>query len=205
VDVTERTVLESEVATLCDRGDIDSAATMTIEGYGPELLGLILALVRDEPLGSDIFASVCERIWRGLPGFERRASLRTWVYQLARHEVVNFQRQEIRRRARQVHESAVISRIEQQVRSTTINYLRTQNKSRFAKLRESLSLEDQALLILRVDRALDWNDIVTVMHEGATPDAETVKRESARLRKRFQAVKERLRELAADEGLLGDG
>jgi RNA polymerase sigma-70 factor (ECF subfamily) len=202
MEASERAVLESEVAALCDRGEIDRAATLTIEGYGPELLGLILALVNDEALGADVFSAVCERIWQGLPGFERRASLRTWTYRLARNEVVNFQRQEIRRRARQLHDSAVIAGVEQRVRTTTINYRRTQTKSRFAMLRATLPLEDQTLLILRIDREMEWNDIVTVMRDSAAADAETIKREAARLRKRFQSVKERLRELATDEGLL---
>jgi RNA polymerase sigma-70 factor (ECF subfamily) len=202
MDATERAVLESEVAALCDRGEIDRAATLTIEGYGPELLGLILALINDEEVGADVFSALCERIWHGLPTFERRASLRTWAYRLARNEVVNFQRQEIRRRLRQLNDSAVVARAEQQVRTTTINYMRTRTKSRFAMLRAKLPIEDQTLLILRIDRDMEWNDIVMVMREGTTSDAETVKREAARLRKRFQSVKERLRELAADEGLL---
>jgi hypothetical protein len=49
---------------------------------------------------------------------------------------------------------------------------------------------------------MEWNDIVTVMHDGEALDDETAKREAARLRKRFQSVKERLRERAASEGLL---
>jgi RNA polymerase sigma-70 factor (ECF subfamily) len=202
VDSSERAVLESEVATACDAGEFDRAATMALESYGPELLGLIISLTGSEPNAAEVFSTLCERVWRGLPGFERRASLRTWMYQLARNEVVNFQRQESRRQRRQVHDSQVLAALEQRVRTTTINYMRTQTKSRFAELRASLSVEDQTLLILRIDRDMEWNDIVTVMRDGDTPDEETMKREAARLRKRFQAVKERLRERAASEGLL---
>jgi hypothetical protein len=42
-------------------------------------------------------------------------------------------------------------------------------------------------------------------YDGGEPSAEVVRREAARLRKRFQLVKERLREMARAEGLLGDG
>lgn len=175
---------------------------MAIAGYGPELLGLILALVGDEPRAAEVFSALCVRVWRGLPGFQRRSSLRTWLYQLARNEVVNLQRAESRRDRRHVHDSAVLAAVEERVRTVTLPYLRSQTKSRFTELRASLPVEDQALLILRVDRGMEWNEIVTVMHDGDAPDEPTVKREAARLRKRFQAVKERLRERAASEGLL---
>ncbi len=49
------------------------------------------------------------------------------------------------------------------------------------------------LLILRVDRNLAWDEIALVMaDEPETLDKEGRKRESARLRKRFQLIKERL-------------
>jgi RNA polymerase sigma-70 factor (ECF subfamily) len=80
-------------------------------------------------------------------------------------------------------------------------------KNRIAELRDSLEEEDRALLLLRVDRGLSWTDLVHVLHEGseAPLEGEAIKREAARLRKRFQIVKDRLREMARKEGLLGDG
>jgi RNA polymerase sigma-70 factor (ECF subfamily) len=64
------------------------------------------------------------------------------------------------------------------------------------------------LLILRVDRRLDWTEIARVLletPEHLPPDAAALKREAARLRKRFQIVKDRLRERVEREGLLGGG
>jgi hypothetical protein len=51
-----------------------------------------------------------------------------------------------------------------------------------------------------------WTEIARVVlgAEGDV-DAAALKRESARVRKRFQLVKERLRELALARGLLGPG
>ena len=79
--------------------------------------------------------------------------------------------------------------------------------SRFAlvALRDGLPDEDRMLLVLRVDRGLAWNDLARILSEEegdrATDDASLAK-EAARLRKRFQLVKERLREMAKREGLL---
>jgi hypothetical protein len=48
-------------------------------------------------------------------------------------------------------------------------------------------------LILRVDRRLAWRDIAKIMAEGSE-DAGDVAKLTARLRKRFERIKERLRD-----------
>jgi RNA polymerase sigma-70 factor (ECF subfamily) len=51
---------------------------------------------------------------------------------------------------------------------------------------------------------LAWIDLARILYEGETPlDDETLKREAARLRKRFQLVKEKIYEMARKEGLVG--
>ena len=73
-----------------------------------------------------------------------------------------------------------------------------------ASLREKLTPEEQTLLILRVDRQMSWRDIATVMHdeEAGEPDEAELKRNAAALRKRFERVKNNLRELAREQGLV---
>jgi len=116
--------------------------------------------------------------------------------------VHRFRRTDTRYRKRvAVADSGLVSRLEQQVRTTTLPFLRSQTKSRLSELRNTLPMEDQMLLILRIDRSLGWNEIAQVIGAEAIPEAELA-RESARLRKRFQLVKDRLRELAKAEGLL---
>ena len=84
-----------------------------------------------------------------------------------------------------------------QLRTPTASYLRTSHKDRFAALRDSLPEDERMLLVLRVDKQLGWNDLARVMHEGGPEplDDEALKREAARLRKRFQLLKERLLEM----------
>jgi RNA polymerase sigma-70 factor (ECF subfamily) len=88
------------------------------------------------------------------------------------------------------------------VRRQTAMIQQTAVKDRFTQLREALDPEDQELLILRVDRSMEWADLARVMSDRDDLDGEELKRESARLRKRFQSVKDKLRELAVREGLL---
>lgn len=62
------------------------------------------------------------------------------------------------------------------------------------------------LLIVRVDRGLEWPEVARVMIEEGVVDDDPaeLRRVSARLRKQFQRVKERLRALAERDGLLDE-
>ena len=53
--------------------------------------------------------------------------------------------------------------------------------------------EDRTLLVLRVDRALEWEEVARVTLGVAEPDATLLKRETERLRKRFQLLKDELK------------
>src|SRR5262249_42928021 len=130
---------------------------------------------------------------------------RTWAYGIARRTSLHYQRDARRRAARfsPWPEGTNLSRIEAQVRTETQAALRTERRTRIAALRDALPPEDQQLLMLRVDRQLAWNDLAEVLREEGEPlTGEALKREAARLRKRFQAIKEKLHDMARREGLL---
>jgi RNA polymerase sigma-70 factor, ECF subfamily len=204
MEAPERQALEEEVVALCARGEFEAAATRAISGYGPELLGFLAAVVGDVGAAEDVFSVLCEDLWRGLPSFERRASVRTWTYTLARHAAHRFWRRELKRADRQspLDAESLVSRAAAQVRSSTMPWLRSATRDRLTELRESLPVEDQMILILRVDKQLNWDELTDVLHEGAPLDTAARKREAARLRKRFQLIKDRLRDQARREGLL---
>jgi RNA polymerase sigma-70 factor (ECF subfamily) len=97
----------------------------------------------------------------------------------------------------------VACRVAAQVRTETLDYLKSETKDRFAALRQRLSSEEQGLLVLRINERMSWEEIARVQLEE--PTEATVKREAARLRKRFQLVRDKLRKLAKAEGLLARG
>jgi RNA polymerase sigma-70 factor (ECF subfamily) len=209
--MASREALERDIRRHRDDGEIQRAAAVAIEGYGPEIFGFLVAIHRREDDAAEVFSRFTERVWRGLPAFEWECSFRTWAYTIARNVSATYRREARRRAKRQVplSDHPELSGLEQRVRSETVSYLRTQRKTRVAALRESLSPEDQTLLVLRVDKQLGWNDLARVMHAGADvdggtpPDEANLKREAARLRKRFQLIKEKLYELGRREGLIG--
>jgi RNA polymerase sigma-70 factor (ECF subfamily) len=72
------------------------------------------------------------------------------------------------------------------------------------ELRESLSEEDQSLLMLRVDRKLSWKDLAVALSDGKEMNEAELAKKASNLRQSFQKVKNRLRSLAEEEGLLSD-
>jgi RNA polymerase sigma-70 factor, ECF subfamily len=200
-----REAVEREIKARCAQGAFELAASLLLETYGRELFGFLLARVRDRDAAGEVFSQFCEDLWRGLPDFAWRCSARTWAYTVARHAMSRHARSAQRERRNQLPLSrpSQLSALEQQIRTQTPAIFRSGVKRRLAELREQLSADDQMLLLLRVNRQLDWIEIAHIMLDpplGA--DEATLAREAARLRKRFQLAKQRLRELAMAEGLI---
>lgn len=186
--------LEREIARLLDQGDLTAATTAALRGYGPELLGFLVAIARDEADGLEAFSMLSEDLWRGLAGFERASSFRTWAYILARHALARLRRDPHRRRRRTLA-PAHVARLVEEVHETTAPHLRTSIKDRFAGLRASLTVDEQTLLILRVDRGLSWGEVAEILSDPARPVSQQT------LWKRYERVKAKLRRLAAEAGL----
>jgi hypothetical protein len=89
----------------------------------------------------------------------------------------------------------------ERIRTTTLPHLRTDVKDKMRALRERLDDEEQIILVLHVDKAMGFRDVAHVLH-GDVLDEAMLPREAARLRKRFQGVKEKLRAWAEAEGML---
>ncbi|MBK9032926.1 MAG: sigma-70 family RNA polymerase sigma factor [Myxococcales bacterium] len=197
----ERAVREAAVRARLDAGDAAGAATATIELYGAELVSFLHAVARDEDLAAEAYAMWCEDLWKGLAGFRWTSSLRTWVYALARNALYRLRRAPRRRErghlpldlAKDAYDRA------QQIRTATVQFLRTEVKDEVRRLREALEPEDHELLILRIDRKMSWREVAQAMPGAAD---EPLDRRAAVLRKRFERAKALLRALAAERGLL---
>ena len=197
--------LEAQIRSACDRGQHDRAATLIVEHYGPAVLGFLCGWMGDREAAHEAFAMFCEDLWSGLPKFGWRCTAQGWAYTLARNAG--------RRHAKALKKggrhtpitASKASVLAAKVASTIEPYLQSDFKDRVEQLRERLAPQDRLLLLLRSGRQLPFRDIAFVMDESLNepePDEQAVAREAARLRKRFQTVKETLRELARDEGLI---
>ncbi|HEU0036177.1 MAG TPA: sigma factor [Kofleriaceae bacterium] len=178
-----------------EAGQIDRATELAIRTYGPELVGWLCAILRNDADAQDAFSRLAEELWRSLQRFDGRCSIRTWCYVLARHAVAYVRSQP--RHAREVLVSSVPS-----VLGATTDIWNTTKlaaaevKDVYGTIRAELDEDDQTLLVLRVDKNLSWREIAVVLC-GEHATTEEVERRAATLRKQFERVKERLRVLAA--------
>jgi RNA polymerase sigma-70 factor (ECF subfamily) len=177
--------IEAEVRALVEAGDVRRAAEIALDAYGPELLGYLFAMLRAEQPAHDVFAELCAHVWRDLPKFRWQSSLRTWAYAIARNRLYEYREAEAkRRRLVPLSQSPEVEALVARARTATQTFLRTDVKERVAVARAALDEDDRTLLILRVDRNMAWADVGEVLGVPA-----------ATARKRFERVKQRLREL----------
>jgi RNA polymerase sigma-70 factor (ECF subfamily) len=193
---------DTEYRALVESGDLEGATTRFMEQYGGDILALLVVRLRDHAAASEVFSEFAEDFWRGLEGFQWRTTLRSWGYTLARNAANRFQRSRRRRAARLVHPDRMPD-MEQERRSSTAPFLRTAVKKRLRALREQLPIDDQTLLVLRIDKGLSWNELAVIFSgEGDAMEEAELLRWAARLRQRFATVKRRLKDLAREEGLI---
>lgn len=171
------------------------AASLIVEGLGPEILGWLHAVTRAPDVAEEIFSGFASALWTALPRFRGDSSVRTWAYAIARNVQLKHARGE--RRARVA--DAPLSELEAKVRTDTRPYLKTDVKDRFARARARLMPDERALLVLRVDREMAWTDIALVLTEEPLEGA-ALRSRAATLRKRFERLKDELRRTAEREG-----
>jgi RNA polymerase sigma-70 factor (ECF subfamily) len=200
----DRSEVESAIRARWDAKDYGKAATLVLESYGAEILGFLAARLRSQSDAAEVFSMFTEDLWNGLPNFQWRCSMRGFCYTIARNAGNRYRVAPANRGDRNVglSKASHLSKVVDQVRDRTVAYMRTEVKSKMRQLREQLPEDDQTLLILRVDRNLPWRELAIVMSDGADLSDAELDKVSARMRKRFQLAKDRLKELARAEGLI---
>ncbi len=183
---------DAQVAALLGRGEVDAAATFTLQALGPAVLGYLASLLGEDD-ARDVFSAVAEDAWRGLPGFRFECSLRAWLFRLAWHAASRFLRTPWRRRVERLPSSAA-SRLAASIAGPS--QLPGGRRETLQALRRRLTPEEQTLLVLRVDKELEWSEVAEVLARGG----ESV--DPVALRKRFERIRSRLAALARKEGLL---
>jgi RNA polymerase sigma-70 factor (ECF subfamily) len=186
--------LERTIAGHLAAGELAPAATAALRGLGPQILGYLASVLRDDDAAYEVFGQFCEQLWKGIGAFRGESSFKTWAYKLALGSLGRHRRDRYRRLGSPL--DSAISAIAEDVRSQTPPYRRTEVKDRVARLREALDAEEQTLLFLRIDQGLPWSDVAAIVSAGGEEVA------AATLRKRFERAKARLRELAERDGLL---
>lgn len=80
----ERDALESAILAKHAQGHLPKAAELVVQGYGPELYGYLVGILRSHDEADEAFARFSEALLKGLDSFQGRSMVRTWAYVLAR-------------------------------------------------------------------------------------------------------------------------
>lgn len=197
---------EEKVRAACESGDFKLAATLVLDAYGAELYSFVVAQFhRNWDQADDVFSSFKEDMWRGLPGFQWRCSVRAWCYRLARNAASRYRRTPQNKSYRHIplEDASFLDDYAERARTTTQAHLRSEVRDEIQKLRDQLSQEERDLLALRVDRGLPWREVAHAMlPDDQRPDGDQIRRLETSLRQRFVDVKKRLKSLAKERGLL---
>jgi RNA polymerase sigma-70 factor (ECF subfamily) len=193
--------LEEELQDLCRQGEVNQAVEQALRGYGPEIRRLMMGVLQNEDRAQDAFSLFSEFLLKGLPGFRWESSFRTWAQRMARNACFKLVNAPAIR-----HRHVSLSAVPEQPmarHSTTCPWQRTPVKARFRALREKLEPQEQRLLELRVDQQLQWPQIVQLLAASNEPvTGELLARRATALRQQFQRVKNRMRTLARQEGVI---
>ncbi len=192
----EPEALEELVRAACERADYQAAATVLLEAIGPKVFAFLLHRLGNPLEASEAFSAFGEDLWCGLPGFEWRCTVRGWSFAIARHAADRHTKRARAQRRRNVPLSqAPLSGLVHEVRERTLMHLRTEAKTKLQELLNRLPADDRALLQLRLDQRLSWRDLALALdYDGDLPSEEALARSAAKLRKRFQLLKQRLRQ-----------
>jgi RNA polymerase sigma-70 factor (ECF subfamily) len=173
-------------------GDHHGAATVAIRELGPAVVRYLRGMLRSEADAADAFSDWAESLWSGIGSFEGRSSFRTWAFRLAFNAALHLSDRAHRKRERRLATSEA-SILAEEVRTALTHERR---RRRLDELRAELAGDEQTLLFLRVDQQLAWDDVAAVLSSQSVPV------DSAAVRKRFERLKEKLRKMARERGLI---
>lgn len=185
---------EESILTLLENNDKSGAMSTALRAYGGEILGFLCATMRDPSDADDAYAAGCHDAWRGIETYRAQSTFRAWLYGVFRNAAARFYRDSFRKRQVPFSRTPASSLVASE-RTKTRPFLKTDVKNAFRELRAELPSVDQELLVLRIDRGLSWPEIADILAADEAPSP-------VALRKRFERVKERVRVLALERGLL---
>jgi RNA polymerase sigma-70 factor, ECF subfamily len=192
---------ERAIQLHCAEGNYDQAIAAAWKEYRTEMLHFLVGALRDEDAAQEVFSAFSEELWKGLPGFRWESSFRTWGYRLLRAACFKYMRSPKRRE--QPVSSPIPAEKPNDSRTATNPWQKTDVKDGFSALRETLEPDDQMVLLLRINRKMAWTEIARIMDDGEEPmTEEAVRKKAAALRQNFHRIKDQLRKLAVERGLL---
>src|SRR5262245_2344905 len=98
----DRADADSDVATLLSQRDRDGALRLMMKRYGQHVYRFCCHMLNDTTLAADVCQQVFLAAYRDLPQFAGRSTVRSWLFGIARHRVLDAAKCRARRGVREV-------------------------------------------------------------------------------------------------------
>ncbi|HKU37090.1 MAG TPA: hypothetical protein VJR89_03055 [Polyangiales bacterium] len=184
--------LEREVGVRLQAGDTEGAAARLLEACGPGVRGYLRVCLPTERQLRDAYSSFTECVWQNLRRYRGEPGLRVWAYRQAYCSAKQYRGTQLRpKRASTSRKTESGARALSRTRAATLEPLGVSEDAEV--LRAELSLEEQTLLTLRVDRGFGWEDIGCVLGKSRAGDA---------MQRRYERLVRRLHRTAIARGLI---
>jgi RNA polymerase sigma-70 factor (ECF subfamily) len=174
--------VEDRVAQALQRGDRSGAVTDGLRGYGGQLVSYLRSILGDGDAALEVYAQFCENAWKSIDHF-KQGSFRAWLYRLAYCAAQDYRRDPYRGRTRRLL-SGEVSGMVAAARSSLRPDRQHEKTARLEAVLAHLDDGDRTLVVLRVARGMAWKDVAAVLDL-----------DEAAARKRFQRLKDRVRDL----------
>lgn len=202
----DRSALNEHILALLARGQHRDAVHAAIESEGIEIRSFLIQRVGALD-ASEVFSMFCEDLTRGIGGFRGECPFDLWLQTLARNAAARWLSRWHDRGVRGFETTEEQKLADRPARDATEPWKRTSVKHEFEQLRRQLTEDEIALLTLRVAQELSWDEIARRWPDPDLPAPELdvderLRKIAGMLRKRFERLKEKLRKLADEVGLL---
>jgi len=91
---------DADVLELIERRELDGALCVLMKRHGTAIYRFCREALHDDMLADDVHQQIFIEVSRDLVQFGRRSTLRSWLFGIARHRVLDFAKQRKRARAR---------------------------------------------------------------------------------------------------------
>lgn len=154
--------VEKRVAYLLEDGLVEEACALIMDRYGPEIRGYLRGTMGSDTDGDDLYQDVCAGLWKGLPRFEGRSSIRTWLYVIAHRLVAKRLARYSRSHVVRLNTTAA-GRIPDQADSLLSQISDREHRRVAAHLMSKLTAEEREVVILRAERGLSFSEVAEVL------------------------------------------
>lgn len=192
---TKREHLEATIKQAWYAGDFNTAVTVALQGYENEIRSFLVARLDVKADADEVLSMFQRDVWRGIEKFAWRSMFRTWAYKLARHAMYRFEAQRGSKGLMvPISDNPYVEN--PSPRANTPPWQKTTVKDVFRQIRGELPPEEQDILILRVDRAMSWNDVARALQDvdAEELEGEALQRRTNSLKKQFERIQDKLRE-----------